>query len=171
MNTGRILCARRSQRSADGPDTPASVLLVREIKRHTAYFRGLSQAFGEHESLYEENRPVNWLLGERQVGLILGEHLKRPAFRSILSQPQERAAVTLTSSCLRIGNMRYAISERQDRRGREALIELLRGSATVHLYLTYHFMYPKGTRIITLSQKPPLRLIYKEMAPMRIRVL
>jgi hypothetical protein len=38
------------------------------------------------------------------------------------------------------------------------------------MYLTYHLIYPPGTRIITLSRKAPLPLLYKEMAPLPLIV-
>jgi hypothetical protein len=54
--------------------------------------------------------------------------------------------------------------------GYAALRELLLGPEEAHMYLTYHLIYPPGTRIITLSQKSPLPLLYKEMAPLAISV-
>ena len=54
--------------------------------------------------------------------------------------------------------------------GYAALRELLLGEAEVHMYLTYHLIYPPGTRIITLSRKAPLPLLYKEMAPLPLIV-
>jgi hypothetical protein len=46
---------------------------------------------------------------------------------------------------------------------------LLAGDET-HMFLTYHLIYPPGTRIITVSLKPPLPLLYKEMAPLAVSV-
>jgi hypothetical protein len=54
--------------------------------------------------------------------------------------------------------------------GYAALRELLLGSEEAHMFLTYHLIYPPGTRIITVSRKPPLGLLYKEMAPLPITV-
>ena len=52
--------------------------------------------------------------------------------------------------------------------GYPALLDLLRDAETVHLFLTYHLIYPPGTRIITVSSKAPQLLIYKEVAPLRV---
>jgi len=54
--------------------------------------------------------------------------------------------------------------------GYAALRELLLGAEDAHMYLTYHLIHPPGTRIITISRKAPLPLLYKEMAPLRITV-
>jgi hypothetical protein len=40
----------------------------------------------------------------------------------------------------------------------------------LHLYLTYHFLYRSGTRIVTLSRKQPLAIIYKQISPMQIEL-
>jgi hypothetical protein len=40
----------------------------------------------------------------------------------------------------------------------------------VHMFLSYHLIYPPGTRIITVSRRSPLPLLYKEMAPLPISV-
>lgn len=38
------------------------------------------------------------------------------------------------------------------------------------MFLTYHLIDPPGTRIVTVSRKPPLPLLYKEMAPLALTV-
>jgi len=50
------------------------------------------------------------------------------------------------------------------------LRELLLGVDEAHMFLTYPLIYPPGTRIITVARKPPLPLLYKEMAPLPISV-
>ena len=45
---------------------------------------------------------------------------------------------------------------------------LLLGVDEAPMFLTYHLIYPPGTRIITVSRKPPLPLLYKEMAPLPV---
>jgi len=52
--------------------------------------------------------------------------------------------------------------------GYAALRELLLGVDEAPMFLTYHLIYPPGTRIITVSRKPPL--LYKEMALLPISV-
>ncbi len=36
--------------------------------------------------------------------------------------------------------------------------------------MVIHLIYPPGTRIITVSSKPPLGLLYREMAPLTVVV-
>jgi hypothetical protein len=54
--------------------------------------------------------------------------------------------------------------------GYATLLDLLKNAETVHLFLTYHLIYPPGTRIITVSGKAPQALIYRESAPLRVSV-
>jgi hypothetical protein len=54
--------------------------------------------------------------------------------------------------------------------GYAALRALLLGSDEAHMFLTYHLIYPPGTRIITVSSKPPLGLLYREMEPLTMVV-
>ena len=54
--------------------------------------------------------------------------------------------------------------------GYSALRELLLGCDEAHMFLTYHLIYPPGTRIITVSSKPPLGLLYREMEPLTVVV-
>jgi hypothetical protein len=47
---------------------------------------------------------------------------------------------------------------------------MLPGNGEFHVYLTSHFTYGTGARIITLSHWKPLQIIYKEICPMSVRL-
>ena len=61
------------------------------------------------------------------------------------------------------------------RANEEKILETMRGLLTTgrdfHVYLTSHLMYGTGARIITLSTRKPLSIIYKEIGTLRIRLL
>ena len=48
--------------------------------------------------------------------------------------------------------------------------EILADPRDLHLYQTYHLIYPSGTRILTLSRRAPLALIYRELTPLRLDI-
>jgi hypothetical protein len=112
------------------------------VRRYSAFIPRWCQAFGDHQpDPGGEGRAVEWLIGEDSVGVILLPEIRHRLMQELL---------------------RHA--------GYGALRELLLGEAEVHMYLTYHLIYPPGTRIITLSRKAPLPLLYKEMAPLPLIV-
>jgi hypothetical protein len=49
--------------------------------------------------------------------------------------------------------------------------QFLEVTTRLHVFLSSHFMYGSGTRIITLSRRKPLAIIYKEIGPMHLRLL
>jgi hypothetical protein len=51
----------------------------------------------------------------------------------------------------------------------DALRRLLGPERELHLFESYHLMYPTGTRILTLSLRAPLGLVYRELTPALIR--
>lgn len=71
---------------------------------------------------------------------------------------------------MRIGDFHYTLSATGNRQGSDALRQILENPGALHLYLTYHFLYQSGTRIITLSRKQPLPIIYKQIRPMYIKL-
>ncbi len=64
-----------------------------------------------------------------------------------------------------------ALPEIWQKQDLKVFTQLMQAESDLHLYLTYHFMYPSGTRIVTLSQRKPLPIIYKEIRPMDIRLI
>lgn len=159
----------------------------RMLRRHGAYFRGWAQAFGAHDLANDDRRGLRWLLGEEQLGLILtppirrellaltadadaGDEIndgKRPeagdgtAAEVALDQP------LLGEHALKLGDVTLPIASTQPSVV-DCAAGLLADSRDLHLYQTYHLIYPSGTRILTLSRRAPLGLIYREIEPLRI---
>jgi len=145
--------------------------LDRTVKRYTGYFRGWCRTFGEHDAVYSEASDLHWLIAEDQIGLILNEKLRRILFHSLLGKRRKSPTLVISASDIRIGSSRFRFTGPYDQLPLQGLRRLVTENETLHIYLTYHLTYRSGTRIITLSRKPPLMLLYKEMAPMHIRVV
>jgi len=145
------------------------MMLERELKRYAAYFRGWCQTFGEHESLPVEEGDINWLFTEHQAGFILPQALTRQLYREVLLH---RVPPTLefSRSSVRIGGLQFALARRQENRTLDAIENILKSGDDFHVYLTSHLMYGTRARIITLSTRKPLSIIYKEIGTMRIRL-
>lgn len=145
--------------------------LEKEIKRYAAYFRGWCQAFGEHENTNQENDNINWLFGKDQLGLILNREIRKAFYKELLGKEQEILMLTVSSSWVKIGDLIYPLQHESDKNGFETLANILNNNEIVHMYLTYHLMYQTGTRIVTFATKPPLGILYKEMEPLRIKII
>jgi len=139
------------------------------VKRYAAYFRGWCQAFGEHEGVSADDAGISWLLAEHQVGFILPQHLMRSLYREVLGQ-RGTPVLELGRNSARIGDFRYPLSGSADEQGITAIERVLENSSGTSLFLTSHFMYGTGIRIITLSNNRPLSIIYKEIGPMLVRM-
>ena len=148
----------------------ACVSSQRKVQRYAAYFKGWCQAFGEHENLSCEENEINWLSAENQVGFILPAQLTRALNREVLGKQRDSPTLTISQDCVKVGRFHYTLSPAEDQRGIDALRQILENPGKLHLYLTYHFLYRSGTRIITLSRKQPLGIIYKQINPMHIKL-
>ena len=153
------------------------------IRRHGAYFRGWAQAFGAHELATDERRGLRWLLGEEQLGLILTPPI-RVALQALTAdagpdedenpeagdgaapeiQPDQ---LLLGDHALDLGELTLPIASAQQSVA-DFAAGLLQDSGDLHLYQTYHLIYPSGTRILTLSRRAPLGLIYREIEPLQV---
>ncbi|HID50074.1 MAG TPA: hypothetical protein EYP40_10780 [Chromatiales bacterium] len=142
----------------------------RQIQRYAAYFKGWCQAFGEHESVAGEESEITWLLGEEQIGLILPREVSKSLYREALGRKHETPALSLSSDRVRVGAVDYHLSHSQDKTGFAQLLRLLGSDVSLHLFLSYHLTYEKGTRIVTFSRKAPLNIIYKAIGPMQVRL-
>ncbi|MGB5830418.1 MAG: hypothetical protein WBG92_00265 [Thiohalocapsa sp.] len=153
---------------------------TRLIRRHSAYFRGWAQAFGAHELVTDDKGALRWLLGEEQLGLILTPVIRRSLGRLATGSegPSETGnaagdaaseRLLLTNDSLRLGALTLPITG-TDTRVIDLAAELLNGRGDLHLYQSYHLIYPSGTRILSLSRRAPLTLIYREVVPLRIAV-
>lgn len=138
----------------------------RTVRRYSAFFRGWATAFGAHEKEADEERGLIWLFGEEQVGLILTPAVKRFLYPLFLGNSHDQAlTVSLGGGFLRIQDVEITIADK-DRRAFDAIIELLRTDADLHFLQTYHLVYASGTRILTLTRRAPLPLVYREIAPL-----
>jgi hypothetical protein len=138
-----------------------------ELNRYSAYFMGWCQAFGEHESVPGEEEGVSWLFADKQVGLILPRQLGKQLFREVLGK-REVPTLTMNRDGFRVGSFVYSFAGTPDRSALSAIKTIIEADAVPHLYLTSHFMYGPGARIITLSKKKPLSIIYKPVGPMYV---
>jgi hypothetical protein len=140
-----------------------------DLRRYAAYFRGWCQAFGEHENLSGSDTDINWLLGDRQVGFILPNQLTRSLFREVLRR-RETPEFVINRKGFRIGSFSCAFTGKADLSALDAIRNVLETGQQGHVYLTSHFMYGSGAKIITLSGKKPLSIIYKEIGRMHINL-
>ena len=143
----------------------------RLVRRYTAYFEGWAQAFGNHRGGYDEERELNWLFGddEDQIGLILTQRIRRLLFHEVLAHHETEVTLVLTPDRIGIGSVSVPTSYRDEEAARN-IRWLFDARGDLHLYLTYHLLFPPGTRILTLSRKAPLPIIYKEIDPLRVRL-
>ena len=143
------------------------MMLERELKRYSAYFRGWCQAFGEHESIPGEENGINWLFTEQQAGFILPQPITRQMYREVLLH-REPPPLTFHHDEVEIGSLRFALARCQEERILEVVRNVLTSGSEFHVYLTSHLLYGTGARIITLSTKKPISIIYKEIGTLRI---
>jgi hypothetical protein len=142
----------------------------RELKRYAAYFRGWCQAFGEHEDIPVEGSGRYWLLAENQVGLVLPKPLIKPLYREVLLH-ERTPALTFSRRRVEIGSLHIPLASKREIQALDAIEHLMETSTDFHVFLTSHFLYGTGSRIITFSSRKPLSIIYKEIGTMHIRLL
>lgn len=140
------------------------------IRRYAAFFRGWAQAFGEHRALGDATGGMRWLIGDDQVGLIVQPVLKRLLYPLFLHRPGlTEPAVTLGPAGIDIGTTRIPLAA-EGPTPVPQILELITRPGPLHLYQTYHLIYPPGTRILTLSARAPLGILYRELAPLRLGI-
>jgi len=144
-------------------------MLEREVKRYAAYFRGWCQSFGEHESLADHEREVFWLVSDGQAGFVLPHAFRRQLYREILLHDQA-PPLTFHGDRVTVGDFQLELARSHEARILDSIGALLGAGASLHVYLTSHFMYGTNARIITLSSKKPLLIIYKPIGALRIRL-
>ena len=142
----------------------------RVIRRYNAYYHGWCLAFGEHEASYEEDQDINWLFGEDRMGMVLAPRLRRLLFRELLGQHERIPELTLLDDAVKIKQLSYRLSDEPSKGGMRYFLKFLLGGTDFHMFLSSHFCYPAGTRIVTFANKKPLGIMYKEMQPMRLNI-
>ena len=141
-----------------------------QVKRYAAFYRGWCQAFGEHEGEIEESADLNWIYSEQAIGLVMSSSLQKRLMRRLLGKGRERPCITLASNGFTVEREWINLSSEPDIRGLERVRALLSSGLLVHMFMTSHFYYPSGTRIITFSTRKPLPIMYKEIQPLCVRM-
>ena len=141
----------------------------RVVKRYAAYFRGWCQPFGEHESLADHDREIYWLVTGEQAGFVLPRPYLRQLYKEVLLH-HEAPPLTFCQHQVEVGGFQFEITEEYEQQIRNTIGSLLSSGGDLHVYLTSHFMYGTNARIITLSARKPLAIIYKEIGDIRIRI-
>ncbi len=142
----------------------------RTVKRYSAYYAGWCVAFGEHRMSYDDSKDINWLIGDDRVGITLAPHLKRVLVRELLGKHVDIPQVTLAGGRIQINAAEYRFKQEEDLRGYDNFRQFFQNADEIHMFLTSHFCYPPGTRIITFAKKKPLLIMYKEIKPLRLTV-
>ena len=143
----------------------------RKIRRYAAYIHGWATAFGSHDKRFDEERDLSWLYGQDQIGLILTPTVKqflRPLFLG--TEKNAPPKVRVGNGILRIADEEVKFGAR-DEREFNAVMDLLNSAGDLHLLQTYHLVYPSGTRILTLTHQTPLPLVYREIDPLKLRLV
>ena len=143
----------------------------RIIRRYSSYYRGWCVAFGDHDLQYDENKDINWLFGDENIGFTLSPHLKRSVFHELLGRHSNPPLIRVRESEIILNEYRVPITREEDRRGMQRFKEFINTKEDIHLCLTSHFYYPPGIRIVTFTRKKPLIIMYKEIQPMKLEVL
>lgn len=130
------------------------------LQRHSAYFKGWCQAFGEHKSVAGDGG-VYWLYGEEQVGLLL------PGVKRV----ESGLSISLASDQVWIGDFNSPLSTREAGAALVEIRTMLESTTPTNIYMTSHFMYGSGPKIITFSNKRPLSIIYKEVGTIQVRLV
>ena len=146
------------------------MLIEYELKRYAAYYKGWCQAFGEHESIPGEDTGISWLFSEKQIGFISPQQQTKLLLREILRK-RKTPTLTISGKGVQIGTFNFRPSKASDESALLAIANFLETGKASHIYLTSHFMYGTGTRILTVSSKKPISIIYKEIGNMHIRLM
>ena len=144
-------------------------MLERDLKRYAAYFRGWCQAFGEHESIYQDDTGISWLTASTQLGLVLPKPMIKQLYREVLLHDRV-PTVKFRRKYIEIGSLEIPIGKKHQKLARDEIRSILKDGKVVHVFLTSHLLYGSGSKIITFSSKKPLAIIYKEIGTMRICV-
>ncbi|MCB1856706.1 MAG: hypothetical protein KDI63_00430 [Gammaproteobacteria bacterium] len=144
--------------------------IEREIRRYSAYYRGWCLAFGEHDPAFSDDESINWVFGADQMGFIASHDLKKMLHKVLLGRQEKHPSVTLTETHVDLGEINYPFSPMQ-LEGARRFREFIRQHDSLNLYLTSHFWYPPGSRIITFSPRRPAVILYKEIAPLRLKLI
>jgi len=140
-----------------------------ELKRYGAYFNGWCQVFGEHESISVGDGENCWLIGDKKVGLILPKPLLKELFREVLLHDQI-PEITFSQQGVQIGALCFPLRSGPEKIVLDAIGQLIDSGSDLHLFLTCHLLYANGNRIVTISNRKPQSIVYKQLGSMKIRL-
>lgn len=142
----------------------------RLIRRYSPYFEGWAQALGNHRGGMDDDLARNWLYGEDydQLGLILTAQVTSGPLGAIGGQVTDCCTLTLGPDQMGVVPNLVPMDER-DQEAISHLRWLLAAPGELFLFQTYHLVYPQGTRILTLSRRPPLAIMYREVESLLVR--
>lgn len=149
--------------------TSGTDMIERELKRYSAYFRGWCQAFGEHESLSDHDHDIHWLITESQAGFVLPRPMIRQMYREVLLQ-ETAPPLIFHHDSVEVGNFRFPLTREFESRILDAVERILGSGESFHVFLASHLMYGTQARIITLSTRKPLTIIYKQIGTIKLRL-
>ena len=141
------------------------------VNRYSAYYLGWCVAFGEHELATDQERDIQWIFGDDKAGIIIASRLRLRFIRELLGKQTGMPEITLSQASARINHLEYSIEHPDDLEGLQRFRSFVEDAGTIHMFLTSHFCYPTGTRILTFAKKKPLGIMYKEIAPLRMLLL
>lgn len=144
-------------------------MIERELKRYSAYFRGWCQAFGEHESLSDHDNGIYWLITEHQAGFVLPQNMVRRMYREVLLHKQA-PPIIFHPETVEVGGFHFPLTRQHETRILDAIEDILESAPEYHVYLTSHLMYGTKARIITMSTRKPLTIIYKEIGTITLQL-
>jgi len=129
----------------------------RTIKRYSAYYAGWCVAFGEHEIDFDESADIQWVSGdETKIGITLSPRLRKVFIRSLLGKHDHMPEVILGAHSAQVDRFEYPFTREKDKAAFANFRNFFCCPEDIHMFLTSHFCYPQGTRIVTFSKKKPL---------------
>lgn len=140
-----------------------------EIKRYSSYYKGWCLAFGEHKVLAEFGEELIVVRNEEQMGFVTSPALWKHLARELLGHHQEIPRIKVTVEKIAINNMEHQLSAAASEIA-AGFHQFVSRYDTLHMFLTNHFCYPSGSRIITFSPTKPTVILYKEIAPLQLEL-
>jgi hypothetical protein len=142
-------------------------VLEREIIRYGAYFKGWCAAFGEHEPVHPNTQHDIWLLGENKIGLLLTKPELKRVYQEVLLH-RIMPSLAFSRQGAQIGGLHFSFDKDNETQIRTAIEQLFDSQDDLHMFLTSHLIYGSDRRIITISSKKPLSIIYKQIGTLKI---
>jgi hypothetical protein len=143
----------------------------RIVRRYSAYYVGWCVAFGTHDIPPEEGGEIHWIFGDNKVGITLSTRLKKVFIRELLGRFGDIPRLTLGLSSMWVNDFEYPIGDSRERASFDRFKAFFHATDEAHMFLTSHFCYPQGTRIVTFDHRKPLVIIYKEIQPLRLSLV